>query len=160
MCDMYCVTCHKLHIRLHMSYFMWHLSRKPPQTPTLHLLTPPICTVGWFTKTELKNPKIVKTRGMVKTRKENSRTRGTLNLTTCVDSSADNKYIYIYIYFFFNVTCHLSTVTFHLSPVPCPLSPMPTATGTEPSPTMFSRLVQQDRTPKNTQKFLPQTFAL
>ena len=55
------------------------------------------------------------------------------------------------------VTCHLSPVTCYLLPVTCHMSPMPTATAKYPppanSPTMYSRLVHQDRTktPKKNQ---------
>ena len=82
--------------------------------------------------------------------------RETLNLSTCPDSS---KQICVTSHISCVMCmCHPSRVTFHISPVTCYLSPTPTATITDPppanSPTMHSRLVNQDRTqipPKNSE---------
>ena len=60
-------------------------------------------------------------------------------------------YIYIIIMCHMSpVTCHLSPITCHLIFVTCHLSPTATATDPHPdnSPTMHSRLVQQNRTKK------------
>ena len=52
-------TCHVPHVTCYVSHVTWYLSpitcHLYQQPRTLTLLIPPLCTVGWFTKT--KNPK-------------------------------------------------------------------------------------------------------
>ena len=57
-CQVSCVVCH-------MTRVTYHLSLSPqPQPQTLTLLTPPLCTVGWFEQTK-KNKKKVKTQKII-----------------------------------------------------------------------------------------------
>ena len=50
-----------------MSHVTCHLSPIPTATAmSLPLLTPPLCTVGWFTKAESKNSKISKHKKLLK----------------------------------------------------------------------------------------------
>ena len=44
------------YVLYHMSPVTCHQSQQP-QPHTLPLLTPPLCAVGWFSKTETQNPK-------------------------------------------------------------------------------------------------------
>ena len=66
-CHMSCVTCDVSCVMCHVSPVTCHLSLTPhPQPHTLPLLTPPLCTEGWFAKTQkpnifFKRKKIIKT---------------------------------------------------------------------------------------------------
>ena len=46
-----CITCHVSQVMFHVSLVSCHL-RKQPQPQTLPMETPPLCTVGWFAKTQ------------------------------------------------------------------------------------------------------------
>ena len=72
MCHMSHVTCHVPCVMFHLSPVFYHPTpvtchqRQQQQPQTLPLLTPPLCRVGWFPKTEPKNPTNAKTQKRVK----------------------------------------------------------------------------------------------
>ena len=66
---MSCVTCHMLWVTCHQ--------HQQPQPQTLTLLTPPLCTVGWVTKTETKTQKRFQTQKSIETFNK----KGVLNFT-------------------------------------------------------------------------------
>ena len=54
------LICNMSHVTFHRSPVTYHISLMPTVT-TLILLTPPLCTVGWFAKTpQPKKSKIAK----------------------------------------------------------------------------------------------------
>ena len=63
MFHMSCVTCHVSCVTCHISRFTCHMppvtchSRQQPHPQTFPLLTPPLCTVGWFAKIKKKESK-------------------------------------------------------------------------------------------------------
>ena len=69
MCQMPCVMCHFSHVMCRVSHVT--CQRQQPQPETLPLLTPPLCTVGWFAKTQKPklNSKTQKIIDMAKTQK-------------------------------------------------------------------------------------------
>ena len=72
---------HLLYVIGHMSPVMFHMShiicklspKHLPDLQTFPLLSRPICTVGWFAKTGLKNPKVFKPKKIMKTFKKTTR---------------------------------------------------------------------------------------
>ena len=104
---LFCVTCHQ-------------------RQQTLPLIPPPLCTVGWYTKTEPKYPKKFKTKQIIEVIPKNYRLRETLYHLTCAYSSTNskmdrNRHKRI---FFLNIMCLVTCVTCHMSWVACHLSPV------------------------------------